>query len=180
MSADALTIRPATPADSTALDELLAASYATLLAGHYDAETLSRALAPMSRANPRLIDSGTYYVAEICGTATEASAAQPAARLVACGGWTAEQPGTGTAAPGEAHIRHFATRPDWIGRGVGTRLLAHCINEAAALGRTTLTCFSTLNAAPFYGRSGFVTLGPLDVTLTPGVIFPAILMRRTG
>ncbi|NVO15097.1 MAG: GNAT family N-acetyltransferase [Rhodoplanes sp.] len=166
--ADPVTLRPATPADAAALDALLAESYPTLLAGHYDAETLARALPPMTRANPGLLAAGTYYVAATAG------------RIVACGGWTAEQPGTGTVAAGEAHIRHFAALPAFTGRGIGTAVLARCIAETTARDLTTLTCFSTLNAVPFYARSGFVALGPLAVTLAPGVVFPAVLMRRTG
>jgi GNAT superfamily N-acetyltransferase len=78
----------------------------------YDAFFLSAALPLMTRANPTLLQSGTYYLSETQdGT------------IIGCGGWTFERPGGGEVVPGLVHIRHFATHPDWIGRGIGTALV---------------------------------------------------------
>ncbi|RAI45369.1 GNAT family N-acetyltransferase [Rhodoplanes roseus] len=162
-----VSIRSAHPDDAPALGALLTESYTALLAPRYEAGLLSRALPLMTRANPRLLACGTYYVAETANGA-----------LVGCGGWTAERPGTGTLTDGEAHIRHFATHPARVGTGIGTRLLEHCIGESARAGFRPLLCFSTLNAETFYRRSGFLPIAPLAVPLTADVSLPAVLMRR--
>jgi hypothetical protein len=62
-----ITIRVATPDDLEMLSELIAASYAMLDNGAYEPERLAAALPIMSRANPKLLVSGTYFVAEADG-----------------------------------------------------------------------------------------------------------------
>ena len=160
-------IRIARPADSDAVSALLLASYSILLAASYDSGALSQALPLMTRANPTLLASGTYYIAE-----------REPGSPIGCGGWTAARPGSGEIIEGEAHIRHVAIHPDWIGRGIGTSLLAHCFSEALQLGIRKLHCFSTLNAERFYRASGFETIEPLDVRLEPGVTLPGVFMSR--
>jgi GNAT superfamily N-acetyltransferase len=123
-------IRIAKPSDSDAVSALLEASYSTLLAARYDHEMLGRALPLMTRANPTLLASGTYYIAE-----------SDQGNLVGCGGWTTARPGGGEIIEGEAHIRHFATHPEWVGRGIGTSLLARCFSDARPLGIRKLHCF---------------------------------------
>src|SRR5215468_9489300 len=139
INASKYSIRIADLSDSDAVSALLAASYSTLFPAHYSSETLRSALPDMTKANPKLLASGTYYVAE----------AEPG-NLIGCGGWTAARPGSGEIVEGEAHIRHFATHPEWIGRGVGSSLLARCFSDARTLGIRKLHCFSTLNAERFY------------------------------
>ena len=74
-------IRVAKPADFGAVGALLAASYSSLLADHYGSDTLGRALPILTKANPTLLASGTYYVAE----------GEPD-NLVGCGGWATRGP----------------------------------------------------------------------------------------
>jgi N-acetylglutamate synthase-like GNAT family acetyltransferase len=155
------------PSDADAVTAVLTASYTRLLTAGYDSDILNRALPFMTRANPTLLQSGTYYVAE----------SEPG-RLVGCGGWTMARPGSGDVVEGEAHIRHFATHPEWVGRGIGKSLLARCFCDAAALGIHKLHCFSTLNAERFYGASGFETIGPIDVPMGHSLTFPSVLMVR--
>lgn len=163
---DIHSIRVAVPADFEAVGSLLLASYSNLLSQNYDRDLLDRALPLMTRANTILLASGTYYVAQ-----------SGSGGLVGCGGWSMAPPGSGEIVPGEGHIRHFATHPGWVGRGVGASLLAHCFADAAPhIG--ILNCYSTLNAEPFYRACGFATVGPIEVPMGPGVSFPAILMKR--
>ena len=159
-------VRVAELADSEAVSRLLSASYSNLLGNHYDPDLLKSALPFMTRANTELLASGTWYVAE-----------SKAETLVGCGGWSMARPGTGEIVPGEGHVRHFATRPEWLGRGIGTSLLARCFMDAKPLIHT-LHCFSTLTAEPFYRACGFETIGPIEVPMGSTVKFPAILMRR--
>jgi N-acetylglutamate synthase-like GNAT family acetyltransferase len=159
-------IRTASPTDTDAVSNLLEASYSLLLASDYDRSTLDLALRYMVRANPQLLASGTYYVAE-----TERRT------IVGCGGWTAAKPGTDEVVEGEAHIRHFAVHPDWIKCGIGTALLTRCIEDARSRAVHKLHCFSTLNAEPFYRGLGFQTIDLINVPMTPTVDFPAVLMQ---
>jgi N-acetylglutamate synthase-like GNAT family acetyltransferase len=156
-------LRVARPADSDRVSALLAASYSSLLATSYDSDTLDRALPLLTRANPTLLASGTYYLAE-----------RRRGHLVGCGGWTTARPGSGEVIEEEAHIRHFATHPEWVRRGVGTDVLARCFSDARSLGIRKLYCFSTLNAERFYRASGFDTVGPTSA----GPPLPGVLMSR--
>ena len=162
-----ITIRPAVPEDGEVLSDLLAASYRNLEeGGHYDPRVLADALPLMSRANPKLLASGTYYVAE--------SGGEPAA----CGGWTVEKPGTGEVIEGVAHIRHFATHPSHLRKGLARLLLDRCIAEAEAAGMRLMRSQATLPAVPFYAAAGFQLLGPIKVEMGPGVVLPAMDMER--
>lgn len=160
-------IRTASPMDTDAVSILLETSYSRLLASNYDKSTLELALPYMVKANPTLLASGTYYLAEV----------EPGT-LVGCGGWTPARPGTGEIVAGEAHIRHFAVHPEWIKRGIGTALLTRCITDARLGGIHKLHCFSTLNAEPFYRASGFETIDLIDVRMQPTIQFPAVLMQK--
>ncbi len=163
----AFTVKVASANDAPAVADLLEASYSELLVGHYPEELLARVLPLMTRANVRLLTSGTYFLA----TSADGSA-------VGCGGWTLERPGTGETVDGVAHIRHFATHPDWTGKGVGRALLSRSIREAEAVSVTTIEVYSTLNAEKFYGAAGFTRLGAMELPFTPQTKFPAVHMTR--
>ena len=164
MTKDDITIRAATADDQEMLSQLIAASYATLK-GSYDPHGLDAVLPHISTANPKLLASGTYYVAEIDGQAA------------GCGGWTVEKPGSGEVVEGVGHIRHFATHPSFLRRGVAGRLLQHCLGEARRTGIRTMMSQSTLPAEQFYASAGFQRVGIVQVEMAPGLILPAIEMR---
>lgn len=159
--------RAATPADADAISSLLAASYSSLLRPSYDGATLDLALPRMTRANSNLLASGTYYVVEC----------QPS-QLIGCGGWTLARPGSEDVTEGEAHIRHFATHPDWVRQGLGTSVLALCFENARHAGVRRLYCYSTLNGEGFYRSAGFGTVGPIAVPMGLDFTFPAMLMLK--
>lgn len=160
------TVRVATPADTAGVSAVLAASYGKLLASHYSAESLNRALPLLSTANPVLLGSGKYYVAETA-----------AGEIIGSGGWSPERPGTTEVVHGQAHARHFATDPQWTGRGVASAILSRCIRDAAALGIRSMEAYSTLAAVGFYRAHGFIVVGSIDVPLAPRITLPATLMR---
>lgn len=165
--ADDFTLRVAVPEDGPRVTALLEACYPLLMAGGYEEADLAVALPLMTRANPALLSSGTYYVAEAAD-----------GQVVGCGGWTRERPGTAEVADGLAHIRHFGTRPDWLGRGVGRAIYKLCEKEARAAGVQRLECYSSLNAERFYLALGFTKSGPMVIPLDTGVGLPAVLMVR--
>ncbi|MEO3384806.1 GNAT family N-acetyltransferase [Mesorhizobium sp. CAU 1741] len=159
-------IRVATPGDLDPLERLIAASYAMLDDGSYDPQVLGKAMPAIARANPALLASGSYFVAEIDGEAA------------GCGGWTRQKPGSGDIIDGVAHIRHFATHPAHLRKGVARALLDHCLNEAAAAGIMLMKSQSTLPAEPFYASAGFRRIRPIEVETAKGVFIPAVEMER--
>lgn len=159
--------RVAQPADAAAVGELLELSYRALMASAYAAESLAPALGLITRANPALLSSGTYYVAQT-----------PAGLLVGCGGWTRERPGTGLVEPHVGHLRHFATHPEWIRRGVGRAIYRLCEVGARSAGVKALECYSTLNGEQFYATLGFARVREIDAELRAGVTLRSVLMRR--
>lgn len=163
-----VTLRVATPADGRAVGALLRASYPVLMRAGYDEAVLKGALPLMTRANPTLLSSGTYYVAET-----------GSGLMVGCGGWTRERPGTGEVLPQLGHIRHFATHPDWIGRGIGRAIHDRCEEAARSAGVTRFECYASRNAAGFYAALGFSALREIAVPMGPDLAFPSVLMART-
>lgn len=158
--------RVAVPEDATALAGMLETACSVLMARHYDAATLRAALPSLARPNPVLLASGGFYVAE-----------DDDAHIVACGGWSAERPGSGETVPGLAHIRHFATHPAVAGRGIGRRLYAVCEAAARAAGVARFECHASLNAEGFYAALGFTSVGTITIPIAGG--FPAVVMTRT-
>lgn len=160
------TVRPATREDLGAIDALLSRSYPALLKRDYLPSVLVTAIPLISRANPALVSSGTYFVAEAGG------------EILGAGGWTPDAPPGGTSQKRIGHIRHVVTDHRQIRKGLGRKLMAHIVSDAASAGIKQLECFSTLTAEPFYVACGFRTLGPMSVTLRKGIDFPAVHMRR--
>jgi len=166
------TVKPARPKDRAAVNALLKASYPALMAGSYDPDALAAALRPLTKAQPQLLRSGTYYLAETAdGRAADRD-------IVGCGGWTRDRPGTGEVEGTLGHIRHFGTHPDWTGRGVGRAIYERCAAQAREAGITAFECHASLNAEGFYAKLGFAAVRRLDVTLNPRHSLPSVLMRR--
>lgn len=163
--APAASVRAATPADAVAIGALLSASYGRLFAPAYDEALLARALPLLTMANPVLIASGRYFLVERAG---------PGA--LGCGGWSDTGPGGVALPPGTAHLRHFATHPDHLGRGVGRLLYRECARTASAAGITAFHVYASLNAVPFYARLGLAALGQRDIVIAPGLVLPAVEM----
>ncbi len=166
VAADAIIVRPATPHDEDAVDRLLEASYGALLPAGYDDATLAIALPRITKAVPELLSCGTWYVVEA-----------PAGGLLGCGGWSAQRPGTDETRPALAHMRHFATHPDALRRGVGRAIVQRCFDDARAAGVARFECYSSIPAEPFYASFGFERVGIEAIPLGEGVTFPSVVMR---
>ena len=159
-------IRATARADIAAVDDLLARSYPALLKADYPASVMLLALPLISRAQPELVLSGTFY-----GAFKEDV-------LLGAGGWTKAPPGRGRGRADVAHIRHFVTDPAYTRQGVASAIMNHCLQEARASGAREMMCQATYTAVPFYGHMGFEALGEITVPLRAGIDFPAIRMRR--
>ncbi len=135
-------IRVASRDDAAAVGDLLETSYTALLPAGYDVGHLARLMPEIAGANPDLLSSGTYYLAET-----------PDDLLVGCGGWSADRPGDGDVVGELGHIRHFACHPDWLGHGIGRALYERCEQDARAAGKRRFECNASLVAEGFYARS---------------------------
>jgi len=162
---EADTLRTATPDDEREVTQLLTASYPVLMKGAYEEAVLERALPLMTKANPTLLASGTFYLAETLD-----------GEVVGCGGWTKERPGSDEIEDGLAHIRHFATHPAWTRKGVGKSIFNHCRKQAGKAGFTCLEVYTSLNAELFYQSVGMKSVGPFDVPMGEGLNFPSVRM----
>ena len=168
MNGSDLRVRTATEADFDAVDALLARSYPAILKADYAPSVLVTAIPLISKAQPRLVMSGTYFVVE-----------DFAGAIVGAGGWTrAGPPGSSSLGGSVAHIRHVVVDHRRLREGIARRLMDHVFRTAAAAGIEQLECFSTLTAVPFYAACGFSSLGAMTVELRSGIDFPAVHMRR--
>ena len=155
-----LHIRPTTRDDLSAVDALLSRSYPRLLKDAYPPSVLVTALPLISRAQPHLVASGTYYAVVLDG------------RIVGAGGWSADRVHRDL-----GHVRHVATDDRVTRRGVGRALLNYILQSARSGGMRRMECWSTRNAVPFYASVGFSEVGLMDVELQPGITFPSVRMR---
>jgi GNAT superfamily N-acetyltransferase len=115
--------RVAELADVESVDALLQRSYPELMGLAYEESVIVPVLKLLTRANPSLLASGRYYVAE-----------SRSGLVVGCGGWSLERPGTNTVELDMAHIRHFATHPEWTQRGIGRAIFHLCETAARSAG----------------------------------------------
>ena len=162
-----ISLRIAGPTDGPAVSSLLEASYTKLLAIDYEPDLLAKLLPLVTKANSQLLASGKFYVAQT-----------QLGEFIGCGGWSWEQPGSDKIRQGEAHIRHFATHPNWLRRGVGRALLNRCVQDAKTAAVKVLECHSSLSAVDFYRASGFVVIRPIIMQSSPDVSTPGVLLRR--
>lgn len=160
-------LRTASPDDRAVVSDLLGQSYRVLMADAYPADLLAQALPVITKANPVLLASGRYGLIE-----------DEAGRLLACGGWSLERPGSGVVVEGLAHIRHFAVHPDAVRHGLGRQLYQWCEDAARTHGMTQFECHASLNAEGFYRRLGFRRGRELSLRLNANVTLPAIEMVK--
>ena len=166
MRGDTLTLRPAEPSDLDALDALFGQSYPILLKADYPPSVLVTAVPLISKAQPALIASGSFFV--VCD----------GPQIVGAGGWTMQAPGDRPGTRGVGHVRHVVTDHRRAREGIGRALMDHTLVHAHACGMHQLHCQSTRSAVPFYEAMGFEAQGEIDVPLRPGINFPAVFMQR--
>ena len=162
MTPSVLTVRPASPADLGEVDRLLSLSFPALLKRDYAPSVMVTAVPVLARARPALLACGTYFVAQA-----------EDGRIVGAGGWTSQRRD-----PSLADIRHLVTDHRHTRQGIGRALLGHALAAGAAAGIVRFDCLSTLTAVPFYRALGFADLGPITMSLGPGIAFPVVQMTR--
>mmetsp|Transcript_3629 Transcript_3629/g.8095 ORF Transcript_3629/g.8095 Transcript_3629/m.8095 type:complete len:216 (+) Transcript_3629:104-751(+) len=162
-------VRPTNLEDEEAVGKLLKSSYGTLLSQDYSDNVLEKALPLITTPRRELLTCGTWFVVEDPQTTT----------VVGCGGWTRENP-MAKAEGAAPHLRHFATDPTALRRGVGRALWKRIWSEVStAIGpNTPLEVISTITARPFYESIGFRVIQHMELPLADDCLFPSILMRR--
>lgn len=166
-----ITVRVAAPDDRDQLSELLTVSFCDPLKSSYSEDKVSSLLPFLSTPRNTLLTSGKYYVAE-----TQEHL------LVAAGGWSFSDPIANSNNPpcgAVAHIRHFATHPNWAGRSIGRTIFLICQLEARQSGVQKLEVYSTLNAVPFYSKLGFEHVSKVDLRLGNDLFMPTCAMSKT-
>ena len=162
------TLKIAMPENNNQISNLLKVSYSTLMQSGYDADVLAAVLPKISQANPTLLSSGTYYLVQ-----------NDDGLIVGCGGWSKDRPGTGEILPNLAHIRHFATHPEWNGLGIGRMIFEECKQVAKFAGMNQFICYSSMNAVSFYSALGFKVTRQVELSMGSGLKFPSVLMEAT-
>ncbi|MDJ0910535.1 MAG: GNAT family N-acetyltransferase [Woeseiaceae bacterium] len=158
-------VRVSTLDDSAPVSSLLRASYPKLMRSAYDPVLLEKVLPRMTTAQPGLLESDSYYVAE-----------SAEGRIIGCGGWTRERPGTTEIEESVGHVRHFGVHPEWTRCGVGKALYARCARDAREAGVAKFECYSSLNGEAFYAALGFRRLGLIDLHMFDDAHFPTVHM----
>lgn len=198
MCALAIRIRPATPADVPALQELIAASVRALQAEDYSEAQREAALESVFGVDSQLIEDGTYLVAEVrlssAGSDENDRAEQtnsaPEWVAAGCGGWSKRKTlfgGDRWAAREDslldprrdaAKIRAFFVHPHWARRGVGGKTLEACENAARAAGFARYEMGATLTGAKLFRAKGYVPLESIEVPLKNGLTLPILRMAK--
>ena len=163
-------LRIASPGDLVAVDALLARSYPWLLSADYPPSVIVTALPIIARARPSLLASGRYYLAVDDG-----------GNVLGAGGWSLGAPAAdgqqGGERPETGHVRHVATDPRVLRRGVARTIMTAVVRAARGAGMRRMECLSTRTAVPFYASQGFAVAGPeVEIALAPGIGFPAVPM----
>lgn len=174
-------IRPAVPADVPALRALIDASVRALHPHDYTPAQIDGALESVYGVDTRLIEDGTYFVAQTAGTAPV---------IVGCGGWSRRRTlyGGDRFAGREdalldprtdaAKIRAFFVDPAWARRGVGSLILEACERAAAAAGYARLEMGATLTGVPFYRSKGYAEAERSQAPLANGESLAIVRMTK--
>nr|WP_245398734.1 GNAT family N-acetyltransferase [Oceaniglobus trochenteri] len=151
-----------------AVDALLARAMPRLLRQDYAPAVLQAALPHFVALQPGLLASGRYSLA-----------CDRDGAVVGAAGWAWTAPQGGLGPPDMGHMRHLVTHHRHLRQGIARRLMGEVLTGARAAGVGRLDCLSTLTALPFYRAMGFATIGAVEVRLGPGLLFPAVHMRRS-
>lgn len=171
-------IRAARLDDAPSLELLMRESVLALQARDYSREQMEGALGTVFGVDSQLIHDGTYFVVEREGC------------MVGCGGWSRRKTLFGGDAveartddalmPGSdaARIRAFFIAPNHARQGIGSLLMQHCEQAAAAFGFHRLELVATLTGEKLYLRHGFTSVERYDVPLRNGSSLPVVKMLK--
>jgi N-acetylglutamate synthase-like GNAT family acetyltransferase len=173
-----VTIRKATLSDIPTLQTLIPESVRVLLGKYHTLQQIEGALGTVFGVDTRLIQDGTYFVAEA------------GSDIVGCGGWSRRRTPFGSDnAPKKddalldpsvepARIRAFFVHPAWARQGIGSRIMRACESAARTDGFTRLELVATVTGELLYRRHGFTAIEHFEVPLPNGAELPVIRMSK--
>jgi len=169
--------RLAQSSDMTRLLELVNNSISTNLKDYLLPEQVEASYELMG-VDTQLIEDQTYFVAEADG------------QIVGCGGWSMRATlFGGNHTPGRdakkldpkkdgARIRGIYTDPNYLRRGIASKILILCNASAKRAGFKSLDLMATVSGEPMFIAHGFSVLEHLHVATSNGVKVPLARMRR--
>jgi GNAT superfamily N-acetyltransferase len=173
-----ITLRKATLDDVPALQSLIARSARELSTAEYRPAQVEGALRGAFGVDTQLLNDQTYFVAEETGA------------IVGCGGWSFRSTLFGSDAHSgrdsslldpktqPAKIRAFFVDPAWARRGIGTRLLERCEQEARDRGFSEVELMATLPGVKLYAARGYVGSEMVRYEVGVGESIEFIPMRK--
>ncbi len=174
-------LRRARAEEIAAITVTMKASARELGAAFYDARQNVSFEEHVAVCDEQLVDDQTYFV-------VEGDAAVP---IAACGGWSKRDKlftgndgaagGSRLLVPGQepARVRAMFVHPAFARRGLGTKILVACEDDARREGFTVAEMMATLPGIPLYRACGYEDVEPFDVILPDGVRLPCLRMRKT-
>ena len=178
-----IALRLATRADEPALHALIEASVRVLQKNDYTPEQIDGALGTLLGLDTQLVADGTYFVAE--------ARAACARIIVGCGGWShrktlfgsdhapVREPNFLDPTTDAAKIRAFFIHPDWVRRGLGSKILEACESAARAAGFSRFEMGATLTGVPLYLSRGYHIVERIEVPLRNGAALPIVRMAKS-
>jgi GNAT superfamily N-acetyltransferase len=146
-----------------AIEQLHRESVRRLAVSYYSPAQVETFLA-CGTLDRKLIEAGTYYVAEVGDT------------LVGSGGWMPVE--QGPAGPWRARIRAVFVHPDWTRRGIGRRLVTHAETAAVPAGFTTFELEASLPGVPLYQSLGYREVARCGYVTPNGATLPVVRMEK--
>ena len=175
----AIVLRKATLDDVPRIEALIARSARGLSTADYRPSQIEGALRGAFGVDTQLLADETYFVAEEDG------------RLVGCGGWSYRSTLFGSDARTDrdsstldprtqaAKIRAFFIDPDSARRGIGSRLLERCEQEARANGFARVELMATLPGVKLYAARGYIGADMVRFDVGGGESIEFIPMQKT-
>lgn len=175
-------VRLATLTDVPAIRALIEESVRRLQPEYYSQEQIEGSLLGAQGVDTQLIADQTYYVVE-----TERG---DGVVIVGCGGWSKRRTLFGSdqkagredslldAARDAAKIRAFFVHPEWVRKGIATRILEICEEAARAAGFRRLEMGATLAGVPLYRARGYTELERIETPLANGSMLPIVRMTK--
>jgi N-acetylglutamate synthase-like GNAT family acetyltransferase len=191
-------IRKAELADVPVLTRLIETSVRELQTEDYTRAQMEGALQSVFGVDSKLIEDGTYLVAEaktidvLPDTAKTTQGKNSGSEWViaGCGGWSKRKTlyGSDHWAGREdtlldpkrdaAKIRAFFIHPQWARRGVGSKILEACETAARQAGFTSYEMGATLTGAKLFGAKGYIAVENIEVPLKNGLSLSVIRMAK--
>lgn len=163
-------IRAASGDDFPVMLQVTHAALRALATRCYPPEQIEESIATGAWTLSReLLQQGRYFVAEENGS------------LLGGSGWNLIPVHAAESAipplPQTAFLRATYVAPFAAGRGIGTKLLRHCLADIRAAGFRHVELYASHNAEALYARHGFLALEPQALRLASGAIMPGTRMH---